>query len=884
MKRIVVTHKHPDFDALASAYGAYRLFKLDTIVTASSYDTSVREYIDSLDYDLPITHIKEKEIESIKELDLLVVTDCKLSERLGILAPLLSVAKKVIVVDHHPSHGMDIEADEKLVDEIGSCTSIIVNKLKAENARLTQDEATLLMMGIYEDTGNLTFSGTTVADMDAASWLLSNGANLQFVNDFVKRELSRDHVFILNELLTNINILTIGSVTIGVSNASNDKYIEDISYLAHKIMDIESLDALFILVRTGDRIILVGRSRTDDVNAADIAQHFGGGGHFSAASAVIKEQTLHESIGKLDMIIRDAVRPAKTAKDIMNAPVKTLKADSTFSEAIDVFMKNNLNMMPVVSGKVPVGLVSRRDILHGLKHGLNDEPVSSIMQVEFEFVLPDTPYYHVEEIMLNRNLKMVVVVKDNNLLGVITRTDLLRLIHDEIAKMPKFSEGRLMLSEDRRFKNISGQIDAVLPDRVVATLKNVGAMADALGYKCYLVGGVVRDILLRKANEDIDIVVEGSAPDFARRFASEMGAKVAVHDKFKTAVVIFPDGFRVDFATSRTEYYDFPASAPTVEDASIKNDLFRRDFSINAMAVKLNKKEYGTLLDFFGGQRDLMDKKIRVLHSLSFVDDPSRAFRAVRFAVRFDFMIGPHTDRLFRHAVNLNLFDRVMGQRMFLELKYILSEKNYKKALRMMRKYDLLKFYHKSLRLDERKEQMFDDLEVIMDWYCFQFDDEFETYLPRFIILFHDMDKEHIREALSRFQLDEKKSQELENHIRLAKETGSLLNRRPNQKNSYFTMIFNKMSVPCALAAAVLAGEKFDDQVKNYFTSYRNIKTDINGNDLMREGILPKMLYADILKVVKDAKIDGLADTYDSQMALARETADKLVKDDQKNA
>ncbi len=163
-------------------------------------------------------------------------------------------------------------------------------------------------------------------------------------------------------------------------------------------------------------------------------------------------------------------------------------------------------------------------------------------------------------------------------------------------------------------------------------------------------------------------------------------ARVAIHDKFKTAVVIFPDGFRVDFATSRTEYYNFPASAPTVQDASIRNDLFRRDFSVNAMAVKLNSEEFGMLLDFFGGQRDLADKKIRVLHSLSFVDDPSRALRAIRFAVRFDFMIGPHTDRLFRHAVSLNLFDKVIGPRMFLELKYILSEKNYLNALTMMKK------------------------------------------------------------------------------------------------------------------------------------------------------------------------------------------------------
>lgn len=884
MKRIAITHKNPDFDAISSAYGAYKLYGLDAVVTASSYEPSVKDYLDSFETELSIVNMREKDVESIDSLELLVITDCKLAERLGFLAPLIKKSEKVIIFDHHPTHGQDIEADELNVDEIGACTTIVIEKLKTEQIAVSSDEATLLMMGIYEDTGMMTFGGTTPRDMVAAAWLLSMGANLQIVSDYVKRDLSREHVFILNELLTNLNILTMGAVRIGVSNASNDKYIEDISNLSHKIMDMETLDALFILVRTGDRVILVGRSRTDSVDAAEIASAFGGGGHYTAASAVIKEQTLHECIAKLDIILQDVVKPVKTAGEIMNSPVKTVDSDATFSEAIDIFMKNNLNMMPVVSKAEPVGIVSRRDILHGLKHGLNDEPVSSIMQVEFECVAQDMPYYLVEEIMLNRNHKMVVVAEDKKLVGVITRTDLLRLIHEEIAKIPRYSDGRLVVSDSRKYKNIAPQIQNVLPERVVKTLLDVGEMADEIGCRCYLVGGVVRDILLRKSNEDIDIVVEGSAPDFARKFADKFGARVAIHAKFKTAVVIFNDGFRVDFATSRTEYYTFPASAPTVEDASIKNDLFRRDFSINAMAVKLNKHEFGKLLDFFGGQRDLLDKKIRVLHSLSFVDDPSRALRAVRFAVRFDFMIGPHTDRLFRHAVGLNLFDRVIGQRMFLELKYILNEKNYIKALKMMKKYDLMRFFHKELRLDEQKEQLFESLEFIMDWYSFQFETEIEVYLPRMAILFSDMDRECIVETLERFQLDEKKYDEYLECFKAVKDTAAGLKRRPDIKPSTFTSYFNKMSVPCALAAAALAGEDFEKQVKDYFTEYRNIKPEINGNDLKTAGIEPLIIYAKILKAITNAVIDGECTDKESQLALAKNLAVKLVEDGKKDA
>ncbi len=883
MRRIAVTHKNPDFDAVASAYAAYRLYGLDAVITSSSYEPPVREYIDSLEFEFPIINMKEKEIETLEKPELLVITDCKLKDRLGALAYLVDTAEKKIIFDHHPTHGQDIEADEMNVREIGATTTILVEKLIEQDIFLNPDEATFLMTGIYEDTGMMTFEGTTVADMQAAAWLLSKGANLQTVSDFVKRDLSREHVFILNELLTNMNTINIGPVKIGVSNASNDKYIEDISDLAHKIMDIETLDALFILVRTGDRIILVGRSRTDHVDASEIAAAFGGGGHYTAASAVIKDETLHECVGKLELILQDVVKPVKTAKDIMNSPVKTVRQTATFSEAIDIFMKNNLNMMPVVKDDIPVGLVSRRDILHGLKHGLNDEPVSSIMQVEFESIHPDTPYYMVEEVMLSRSCKMVIVTDNGRLAGVITRTDLLRLIHEEISKMPRYSDGRLIKSDSKKYKNIASQIDSILPARVVTTLKEIGAMADELGYRCYMVGGVVRDILLRKSNEDIDIVVEGSAPDFARKFADRSGARAAIHAKFKTAVVIFPDGFRVDFATSRTEYYTFPASAPTVEDASIKNDLFRRDFSINAMAVKLNRKEYGTLLDFFGGQRDINDKKIRVLHSLSFVDDPSRALRAVRFAVRFDFMIGPHTDRLFRHAVSLNLFDRVVGQRMFQELKYIMSENNYRKALKMMRKYDLMKFFHKSLIVDEVKEQLFENLEYIMDWYIFQFQEEIEEYMPRMAVLFHDLDKDAVAEVMGRFQLDDKKAEELTECFRLVKDITAGLKRRPEIKPSGFTTNFDKLSVPCALAVSALIGEDFEERVKEYFITYRNVKPLINGDDMKKAGIEPRIIYSKILKAVKDAAIDGRCADWDSQMRLAKELSEKLVKDDKKN-
>ena len=193
-------------------------------------------------------------------------------------------------------------------------------------------------------------------------------------------------------------------------------------------------------------------------------------------------------------------------------------------------------------------------------------------------------------------------------------------------------------------------------------------MAEGLGYGAYLVGGSVRDLLRGEENLDLDIVIEGDGIAFARVLGEKLGAKVRTHQKFATAQ-IFVDSLKLDVATARTEYYESPAALPKVETSSIKKDLYRRDFTINTLAVKLNSRDFGVLIDFFGGQRDLREKAIRVLHNLSFVEDPTRAFRAVRFAERFGFKISRHTENLIKSTLEMNLFDMLSGPRLFEELR-----------------------------------------------------------------------------------------------------------------------------------------------------------------------------------------------------------------------
>lgn len=868
--KAVITHKVPDFDALASACAACVLHGCDAVLTITSFESNVEDYFNDEDVNLPVIRLKDKDIDLIKHLDLLVITDCKLEERTAPLDQLLKRADRVILYDHHPSHGSDIKADESRIDETGSSTTIIIRRMKEQGIQPDVPLATLMILGLYEDTGLLTFSSTTKEDMLAAAFLLDAGANLELISKYVQRDMSKEQVFVLNELLLNMNIFEVKGAAIGLSHASTDRYIGELAVIAHRIMDMEDIDALFICVAAGERIVIVGRSRADEIDCGEVMTRFGGGGHPSAASAIVKKMMLNECIDLLKIVITEQIRPVRLAENIMTSPVKTVPLTGTFNMAMDLFMKYNLNIMPVVDKDgALVGLISRRDILQGLKHGLKDEPVRSLMQIEFRTVEPDVPYYLAEEMMLSYNQKMLPVVDNGKLLGVITRTDLLRLMHEEITKLPRHHQHK----PTGKVKNISPLLKTCLPERVVKALADIGKLAEKTGLNAYLVGGVVRDVLMGNSNMDIDIVVEGDAPALARKFASVNKAKVAEHYKFKTAAVIFKDGFRVDFATSRTEYYTNPASAPEVEYASVRNDLYRRDFSINAMAMKLTGKGFGELLDFFGGQKDITDKKIRVLHSLSFVDDPSRCLRGIRFAVRYGFSIGPQTEKLLKHAVSLNLLERVTGQRMFLELKYILSEDAYTEALAMMKKYDILKFFHDKLAVDDFKSDRFAVLEKINGWYSFQFSEKADVFVSRFCILFADMNRHDMKKLATRLNVEGRLYDELAGAFYAFKQAVWRIKRMKVKSPSAITEVFEKMRPEPVMATVVALGAGYEELLKEYFTRYRFIAPEIDGNDLKMLGLPPSGIYGDILREVKRAKLDGEIETKEEETALALKIA-----------
>jgi tRNA nucleotidyltransferase (CCA-adding enzyme) len=260
----------------------------------------------------------------------------------------------------------------------------------------------------------------------------------------------------------------------------------------------------------------------------------------------------------------------------------------------------------------------------------------------------------------------------------------------------------------------------VAPEWVQELLSTVQLVAGQASEPVYLVGGMVRDLLLGRRNEDVDLVVEGSGITFGEALANAVGGRSHPHAPFLTAVVTLPDGHKVDVASARTEFYRTPAALPEVATSLIRQDLYRRDFTINSLAIAMSGSRHGELIDFFGGRKDLQRKEIRVLHSLSFIDDPTRAIRAVRYARRLGFTIAQDTRNLIDTAIQERVFDRLSGQRLRRELEHLLDEPHPTPSLALLAELGLLPAISPDLIWNEDVRSFLLETEGQLAWYQLQ--------------------------------------------------------------------------------------------------------------------------------------------------------------------
>ncbi len=670
---VIVGHANPDFDAYASMVAASKLFEDARAVYLGSQNANVREFHNLHEDFVAFTDLKSLDLAGIERV---VLVDTRDPGRVG---PIGDVVRRsgveVIVYDHHPRQGDDVQADQDHSAPVGATTSILVHEIRDRGVTITPLEATVMLLGIHEDTGSLTYPGSTAYDAEAAAFLMGAGAEMEVLNQFLSRTLDVAQREILDMLLDSLEVWDIRGQEVAVGTAVAAQYVDSASVLTHYICEDLGYRVAVALIDMSERLHVVGRSRVAEVDIGAVLKHLGGGGHPQAASAALRGTTRDDALARLRDALSLEVSPPLTAGDIASAPVRSIGPDVSMAEAGRIMATWGHGGLPVIEDDRLVGLVTRKDVDKASRHGLDHAPVTGFMARQPITVGPDADLAGLERLLVRSGIGRVPVVRDGHVMGIVTRKDLLRAEHGESYLDRTVSRQRAEAS--RRFME---SLDGLPPD-VVEALRTVGRLADEAGFRAHAVGGFVRDMLLGGENLDLDIVVEGDGLAFALDIAARLDKRVKVHRRFGTAVLVWSRTLHIDLTSARTEYYQRPGALPTVERSSLRQDLFRRDFSINAMAACINPDCFGQIADPFGGLADLERGVIRTLHSLSFVEDPTRVLRAARFAERFGFEIDPSTGALLRQAVDMGMLDEVSGARIREELLDIIDEERVAEVL-----------------------------------------------------------------------------------------------------------------------------------------------------------------------------------------------------------
>ncbi|UCG11240.1 MAG: CBS domain-containing protein [Deltaproteobacteria bacterium] len=869
---IITTHINADFDAMASMIAAKKLYPTAAMVFPGSQEHNLREFfVESTFYFFDFARVKDLDFSQIHRL---ILVDTRQAGRIGKFKSLVTDPKVDIhIYDHHPDSEDDVSGSVEVIRPVGATVTLLTEIIKKRGIALTPDEATIIALGLYEDTGSFTFTSTTPADYDAASFLLEQGANLNTVSDMLTRELTAEQISLLHDLIHSATTHTINTIPICIARASVDKYVGDFALLAHKLMDMENLNVLFALARMEDRIYVVARSRLPDVNVGEFAAAFGGGGHPSAASATIKDLTLIQVEEELFRLLQSWVNPGRQASQLMSSPVISVPPELSLQEAADLFTRYNINATPVVDEGCLVGILSRQMIDKGIYHGLESVAVRDFMSTEFSRVSPDASLIEIQEHIVDRQQRLLPVVQGEKVVGVITRKDLLNMLLNDPSRIPTYLYEPVHESGNKRRKNVANIMTEQLPRRINEVLQEAGQVAERLGYKAYAVGGFIRDLVLRRPNLDIDLVVEGDGIEFAKSLAKDNSARVRSYKKFGTAVVIFPDGFKIDVATARLEYYEYPAALPTVELSSLKLDLYRRDFTINTLAVELNPGRLGQLIDYFGAQRDFKDKAIRVLHNYSFVEDPTRVFRAIRFEQRFGFRLGRHTSNLIVNAVKMDLLVQLSGRRLTNELKLLLSEDDPAPAVRRMNEYKLFPFLHPDITYGPQTERLVEEIRSVLAWYDLSFlGNGCRRWLVYLLAVADPLGALGLEEFCHRLELPPRLTSWLLEGRARSISVGHTFYRNDDLKPSEVYHLLEGFDPEWLLfMMAKTRQEGTRRAISIYFQNLKEVRPILRGRDLQQMGIEPGPVYRQILNRLLDGRLNGEMTSREEEVEFVRQ-------------
>jgi tRNA nucleotidyltransferase (CCA-adding enzyme) len=890
---IILCHQTVDFDALGAAIGLSRLKTGAKIVLTGGAHPAVKNFLALYRDEFDFVEMRSIHPEAIATI---YIVDTQKSDRLGTAAAWLTLptVQQIEVFDHHLDATADIPVTVLHTEAVGAITTYIVELLQQQQITLNAFEATAIALGIYVDTGSLTFEQTTPRDAKAIAWLLEQSANVAIIAEYNEPGLSPQLQEILSDALNNLQRTNVQGYTVASVLLQTDKFVAGLSSLAARLIELTESDVLLLghqyqkskATNPSQKLVVIGRSRLAETNLNQLFTPFGGGGHAQAASMSLttnEPQQIFQEI--LTQLINQIPQPP-TARDLMSSPVRTIRPDTTIEQAQKTLLRYGHSGLSVVdeSDRL-VGIISRRDLDLAIHHGFERAPVKGYMSRNLRTIALDTPLPEIQSIMVTYDVGRLPVIEAGELMGIVTRTDVLRQLHDQFPQCQIDPEQKSLTS------HLLSTLEKRLEPAIWQLLQQVTTASQERGWNLYLVGGGVRDVLLTSdckslLLQDIDLVVDGYHRSMNDHAGVELASviqqmypqvSITIHGEFQTAALTWHQdpvlgNLLMDIATARTEFYPYPAANPQVEASSIRQDLYRRDFTINALAVRLTPPKRGEfsrkgdLLDFFGGLLDLRSRQIRVLHANSFIEDPTRIYRAVRFAVRLSFTIESQTEEYIRYAIDNQIYKQLrideaehnenrqipaLTTRLRAELKYILQSNYWRPALNLLDQLNALTCLHQDLSLTPTLNR---ELHFVSKWLILFEPKVSEHWLIRLEILIAHLSPGSRIMVAENLQLPKDSLQRLEQldiwETQLARRLAS------TQLNSQIYQLLHPYKFLQLILFAAKSELKNRRRIWQYITYLSQVKPLLNGNDLKTLGFKPGPLYKQILDDVLNKTLD----------------------------
>lgn len=882
---LVLCHRTADFDTLGAAVGIVRLQPGTRIVLCGGAHPAVRNFLALYRNEYPLIECRAVNADKLRSI---TVVDAQKRELLGNAAEWLEQPDlRVVVIDHHLDVTCDIGADRVELEPVGATTTLIAEKLQKQQLQLSVSEATVMALGIHVDTGSLTYDHTTVRDAAALTWLMDQGANQQAIADYIEPGFSSALQELLGQALETLQSQSVHGYRVSWVLLQTPSYTPGLSSLASELMVLSESESLLLsnLYKTRssgkDRLTVIARSRLEGVDLNQLLQPLGGGGHPQAAAVTLKTPNPEFVLTQLveDLILQIPLPP--TAQDLMSSPVRTIRPEVTINQAQRILLRYGHSGLSIVNAEDElVGIISRRDLDLALHHGFGHAPVKGYMKAPVRTITPTTHLPDIERLMVTYDIGRLPVVEKGQLVGIVTRTDILRQLHQQKQPPAKLGQQRVQTS-------IQTRLQTLLSPALQEILTHAAAAAEQQGWQLYLVGGAVRDLLLLTAGQspdlkEFDLVVDGmhtrehqgAGVALARSLHhAHPDTQLQIYGQFQTAALIWgqasPLGsFAVDIATARSEFYPYPAANPEVAASSIRQDLYRRDFTINALAIRLTRRasqqsQPGELLDFFGGLVDLEQRLIRVLHPNSFIEDPTRIFRAVRFATRLQFTIEAQTEAYIRHAIASGIYQQTWGgngkvpalqSRLKAELRLIFKSDHWPQALKLIADLGALQCIHPQLKIDRH---WWRQVRLALRWWtCL---DPQATTIHQWTlileVLLTALANGKAGQVAATLNLPETSQQRLGRFSPVRQTLHQQLPLLPRPSQIYQTL--QTYDLPLLILVAIRSPAEVRRQIWWYLSRGAIAKPLLNGKDLIQLGYRPGPHFKEILAAILAATLDG---------------------------